>query len=154
MKHPRQVCTFLISDQLFGLDVRCVSEVIRSTPPSPVPLSPESLHGLVNLRGQIIPSINLHHRLGIEANLETRDTPDTSASAPSMSLVIRSKEGLLCFPIDEVGDVFEIDEDQLEPPPESLSAIARTLVESVCQLSSPSRLLILLKNEIPILPTP
>lgn len=148
MKTARQVCSFVISDQLFGLDVGCVSEVIRSTPPSPVPLAPESLNGLVNLRGQIIPSINLHHRLGLAP--AGADSPNPTA--PSMSLVIRSHEGPLCFPIDDVGDVFEVRNDQLEPPPESLSGVARTMVDSVCQL--PSRLLIILKNQIPILPSP
>jgi purine-binding chemotaxis protein CheW len=150
MTEPRRICTFKIGDRLFGLDVTCVSEVIRSAPPSSVPLAPESLHGLINLRGQIIPLINLHLRLGFSSPSALLPLPGHPDSTPSMSMVIRTAEGPLCFPIDDVGDVLNVTPDRLEPVPDGLSGVARAMIECVCQL--PSHLLLILKNEIPILP--
>lgn len=143
MSDIRQICTFLLGDRLFGLDVNCVLEVIRSQMPTPVPLAPGSLEGLINLRGSVIPSINLHRRLSLSTPVEA------AAEAAAMSMVIRTNEGPICFRIDEVGDVLELEQSSLEPVPENLSGVAKAMLESVCQL--PSRLLLVLKSEVGIL---
>ncbi len=60
---PLQFCTFYVDGLLFGIDVQHVQEVILNQPMTRVPLMPEVLRGLINLRGQIIPAIDLRMKL-------------------------------------------------------------------------------------------
>lgn len=137
MSRPRQICTFLLSEHLFGLDVDCVLEVIRSQPVTQVPLAPESISGLMNLRGQIVTAIDLRLRLGL---------PEQATAGPQkMSIIVRTIEGPLCFSIDDVGDVLEIAPTDLEALPENMMGTARKMIEGVAKL--PSQLLLILRSD-------
>ena len=142
MNTPRQICTFLLNGRLFGLDVDCVLEVIRSQPLTKVPLAPDAVCGLINLRGQIVTAIDLRRRLELPIS-EDEQTP------PKMNIIIRTSEGPLCFPIDDVGDVMEVSPNLLEAVPENMTGVARRMIDSVCKL--PDQLLLVLKSEFTIL---
>ena len=137
MSTTRQVCTFVLENQLFGISVDCVLEVIRSLPITKVPLAPEAVSGLINLRGQIVTAVDLRRRLELP--------PGKHAATQRMNIIIRTSEGPLCFPIDEVGDVIDVDEKLFEPVPDTMTGIARKLIDSVCKL--PDRLLLVLKSD-------
>ncbi|MEI6713746.1 MAG: chemotaxis protein CheW [Verrucomicrobiota bacterium] len=142
MNSSRQICTFLLNGQLFGLDVDCVLEVIRSQPLTIVPLAPDAVCGLINLRGQIVTAIDLRRRLELPISQD-------ESTAPKMNIIIKTAEGPLCFPIDDVGDVMEVSTHLLEPVPESMTGVARKMIDSVCKL--PTQLLLVLKSEFTIL---
>lgn len=137
MSQPRQLCTFLLDGQLFGISVDCVLEVIRSLPITQVPLAPEAVCGLINLRGQIVTAVDLRRRLEL--------SPPKDGQPPRMNIIIRTNEGPLCFPIDEVGDVMDVDAHLFEPVPETMTGVARKLIESVCKL--PEQLLLVIKGD-------
>ncbi len=137
MSTTRQLCTFLLDGQLFGINVDCVLEVIRSLPITQVPLAPEAVCGLINLRGQIVTAVDLRKRLELQ--------PPKNGVMPRMNIIIRTTEGPLCFPIDEVGDVMDVDSHLFEPVPETMTGVARKLIESVCKL--PDHLLLVLKGD-------
>ena len=61
----RQYATFEVADQLFGLDVAKVQEVLSFDEYTPVPLAPSSVGGLFNLRGQVIAAVDLRVQLGL-----------------------------------------------------------------------------------------
>ncbi|MBX7100407.1 MAG: chemotaxis protein CheW [Myxococcaceae bacterium] len=129
----RQLCTFTVDGLLFGLDVTAVQEVLRPQEMTPVPLAPEVVRGLINLRGQIVTALDLRRRLGL--GLAPRDQP-------AMNVVVRHDEGVVSLLVDEIGDVIEVDEATAEPLPETLLADARALIDGVYQL--PERLLLVL----------
>jgi chemotaxis signal transduction protein len=69
----RQFATFRVGNLLFGVDVHEVQEIIRSQQLTPVPLAPEVVRGLMNLRGQIITAIDLRRRLGVSTTVAESD---------------------------------------------------------------------------------
>jgi purine-binding chemotaxis protein CheW len=132
----QQFCTFFLKDQFCGVPVEQVQEVIRYQEMTRVPLVPEVIRGLINLRGQIVMAVDLRRRLAME------DRPDSELP---MNVVVRTNDGAVSFLVDEIGDVLEADEDSFERPPETLAAEFRELVRGVYKL--PERLMLVLDTE-------
>jgi purine-binding chemotaxis protein CheW len=123
----RQVCTFMLDDLLFGVDVTSVREVIRAQPMTRVPLAPPAVRGLINLRGQIVTAVDMRERLGL---------PARGAEFDAMNVVVNGGDGAISLLVDEIGDVLELNEGDAEPTPENLSSTIRELVEGVYKLDA------------------
>ena len=136
MAEPKQYCTFIVDDLFFGVEVLRVQEVIKYQNMTTIPLSPRTVEGLINLRGQIVTAIDLRSRLELE---------DRAGDEEPMNVVIRTDEGVVSLLVDEIGDVLELTEDTLEPPPPTISGVARDLVTGVHKLSD--QLLLILDTE-------
>lgn len=137
MSHAsKQYCTFFLDGLFFGVEVLNVQEVLRYQHMTPVPLAPGSVHGLINLRGQIVTAIDLRHRL---------ELPARPTEVLPMNVVIRSEDGAISLLVDEIGDVLEVEEDTFEDPPETLRGVARELIQGVYKLKD--RLLLVLDTE-------
>jgi len=132
----QQFCTFFLKDQFFGVPVQQVQEVIRFQQMTRVPLVPEVIRGLINLRGQIVMALDLRRRFGME------ERPDSQLP---MNVVVRTDDGAVSFLVDEIGDVLEADEENFELPPETLQGQARELVRGVYKLQD--RLMLVLDTE-------
>ena len=126
MASTQQFCTFLLDDHVFGTPVPKVQEVIQHQEMTRIPLAPEVISGLINLRGQIVSAIDLRRRLGLE---------DRPAGQPPMNVVVRTNDGAVSLLVDEIGDVIEVEEETLESPPETLQGFAREVVSGVYKLS-------------------
>jgi len=133
---PLQFCTFHVDGLLFGIDVQHVQEVILYQPMTRVPLMPEVLRGLINLRGQIIPAIDLRMKL------ELRERKITTMP---LNVVVRTSESAVSLLVDDVGDVREVAAEDFSRPPETLRGAARDLVSGVYKL--PNELLLVLDTE-------
>lgn len=133
MPVPVQFCTFYLDGLLFGIDVQRVQEVIRYQEMTRVPLMPPDVRGLINLRGQIVPAIDLRRRLSL---------PDRKESELPINVVVRSDEGPISFLVDEIGDVLAVEDQTFERVPETLHGKTRELVRGVHKLAG--RLLLLL----------
>ncbi|MFO0576428.1 MAG: chemotaxis protein CheW [Polyangia bacterium] len=131
--YTRKVCTFRLGPHLFGIDVGAMREVLEHWVITPVPLTPPCVLGVINLRGQIMMAIDLRRRLGIVGR---------EAGLGQVSLVARPTDEHVAFVVDGVGDVLEVSEDQLEPPPETLAGESRGLILAVCKL--PTQLILVL----------
>ncbi len=131
-----QLATFHVADLFFGVDVLRVQEVLAWQPMTPVPLAPEVVEGLINLRGQIVTAVDMRRRLGL---------PPHGGEAAPMNLVIRTEDGPVSLLVDDIGDVLEADAAAWERPPENLSPAARELVRGVYKLEG--RLLLVLDVE-------
>lgn len=125
MTITEQFCTFYLNGQFFGLPVQQVQEVIRYQVMTRVPLVPEVVRGLINLRGQIVLAVDLRRRLGMEAR---------PASELPMNVVVRTDEGAVSLLVDEIGDVLEVAEDGFEPPPGNVPAEVRDMILGVHKL--------------------
>lgn len=120
-----QACTFWLGERLFGLDIAMVQEVLRFQVMTPVPLSPTAIHGLINLRGQIVTAIDLRTCLRLPPREDDEDT---------MNVVVRTPDGIVALLVDEIGDVLELDEAGFEPPPETIDPEIRHLIHGVYKL--------------------
>jgi purine-binding chemotaxis protein CheW len=131
-----QVCTFYLDSQMYGVEVQSVQEVIRYQEMTDVPLAPESVVGLINLRGQIVTAIDLRKRLGL---------PERPDGKLPMNVVVRCDDGAISFLVDHIGDVQEIDSDNFEPPPETMQGTSRELIRGAYKMKD--RLLLILDQE-------
>ena len=127
MSEPQQYCTFIVDDLFFGVEVLRVQEVIKYLDMTPVPLASSVIEGLINLRGQIVTAIDLRRRL---------ELPDRGDGHEPMNVVIRTDEGTVSLLVDQIGDVLELDENTLEPPPPTIHGIAKELVTGVHKLET------------------
>ena len=131
-----QYCTFFLEGYFFGVEVRKVQEVIRYQEMTNVPLAPNVVEGLINLRGQIVTAIDLRKRLNL---------PPRAAGALPLNVVVRADEGTVSLLVDEIGDVLDVEDELFERPPETVSGVARELVLGVYKLKG--RLLLILDIE-------
>jgi len=136
MAASQQFCTFFLDGHFFGTPVPQVQEVIQYQTMTRVPLAPEVVSGLINLRGQIVSAIDLRKRLGLKDRLD--------GQLP-MNVVVHTNDGAVSLLVDEIGDVIEVEEEMLESPPETLQGFAREVVRGVYKLSG--RLLLALDIE-------
>jgi len=135
-----QYCTFRLDGHLFGVPVESVQEVLRAQVLTTVPLAPPEVSGLINLRGQIITTLNLRTRLGIDSR---------PSGPPVVNVVLRSADGgVVSLLVDEIGDVLEPGEELFELPPETVPAHIRALVTSVCKLEG--NLMLILDTELAV----
>lgn len=125
MADAQQFCTFFLDGQCFGVPVEQVQEVIRYQEMTRVPLGPDVVRGLINLRGQIVMAVDLRRRFDMQ------ERPDSELP---MNVVVRTEDGAVSFLVDEIGDVIEVERDTLEPPPETLRGPARSMVTGVYKL--------------------
>lgn len=119
MNGTRQFCTFHLDRFLFGVEVLKVQEVIRTLEFTRVPLAPEVISGLINLRGQIVTAIDLRRRL---------ELPPRPQDLKPMNVVIDMGGGAVSLLVDTIGAVLSVDESEFEKPPETLAGNARDLI--------------------------
>jgi purine-binding chemotaxis protein CheW len=121
----QQFCTFVLDGYLFGVPVPRVQEVIRSQEMTRVPLAPEVVKGMINLRGQIVVAIDLRRRLALSERAE--------GELP-INVVVRTPDGALSLLVDEIGDVIEVEQSSFEAPPETLRGAVRSMILGVHKL--------------------
>jgi purine-binding chemotaxis protein CheW len=120
-----QYCTFRLDAHLFGIPVDTVQEVLRHQAMTVVPLAPAEVSGLLNLRGQIVVTVDLRVRLAL---------PPRSADAPTVNVVVHTHEGTVSLLVDQIGDVLGPADGAFEPVPETVPAALREVVDRVCKL--------------------
>src|ERR1044072_6604876 len=116
----RQYATFEVDDQLFGLDVAQVQEVLSFHEYTPVPLAPESVGGLFNLRGQVIAAVDLRVQLGLP--------PRTKSAEPAMNVIVKTDEDSVSLLVGRIVEVITLQDATFVPPPDTLHGPNRHLI--------------------------
>jgi purine-binding chemotaxis protein CheW len=125
MATSQQFCTFFLEGSMFGVPVPQVQEVIRFHEMTHVPLAPDVVEGMINLRGQIVIAIDLRKRLSLHARKD--------GELP-VNVVVRSVDGAVSLMVDEIGDVVEVEDSTFEAPPETLRGAVRAMILGVHKL--------------------
>ena len=129
-----QLVTFRIGEEEFGVDILRVQEIIRIMEITRVPKSPDFVEGVINLRGKVIPIIDLRKRFGLEVKEHDKHT---------RIIVIEMNNMIVGFVVDAVSEVLRIPADTVEPPPPAvMGGIDSEYINGVGKLED--RLLILL----------
>jgi purine-binding chemotaxis protein CheW len=126
--------TFLLGAEEYGLDVRLVQEIIRITEVTPVPRAPDFVKGVINLRGRIIPVVDLKRKLGL-------GEVDLSATT-SRVVVAKLRERLVGLLVDGASQVLKVPVSLIEPAPEEVLEVDADYIRGVAKLSG--RLVILM----------
>jgi purine-binding chemotaxis protein CheW len=120
-----QYATFEVDDQLFGVPVAIVQEVLSFSEYTPVPLAPKAIGGLFNLRGQVIAAVDLRVQLGL---------PARDLDGPAMNVIVRTDDESVSLLVDRIGEVVDLSEDAFEPPPDTLHGPTRELINGAFKL--------------------
>ena len=103
-------CTFEIDGSLFGIEISAVQEIVRPQTITRVPRSGDAIAGLINLRGQVIPAVDLRRCLELSSR---------APEAQTANIVARTEKGLVCLLADSIGEVLLGALVLIEPPPET-----------------------------------
>jgi purine-binding chemotaxis protein CheW len=112
--------TFLMANEKYGLEILKVREIMGMMDVTSIPTTPAFIRGVINLRGKVIPVVDLRLKFGIEAKEDTQRT-----CIIVVHLTHTAQEMTMGIIVDEVSDVLDIDRNQIEPPP-SFGANIRT----------------------------
>jgi purine-binding chemotaxis protein CheW len=123
---PMQYLTFSLGDEVFAMDIRTVREIIQHASLTVVPLMPDFVRGVINLRGAVVPVIDLQSRFG---------RPTAVVGKKSCIVILdasrdgeKTELGLL---VDAVSEVIDIAPHDIEPPPQFGTTIAREFIRGM-----------------------
>ena len=108
----RQYLTFTLGDEHFALDVANVREILECTGVTKVPQTPEFMRGVINLRGSVVPVMDMRLKFGMSI---TEKAVDTCVIVAEVSL--EGETTVLGALVDSVQEVFELEPEQIEPAP-------------------------------------
>lgn len=123
-QESRQTVVFKLGSESFGIDIFRVHEIIRLKEITPIPRTASHIRGLVNLRGNTIPVIDLRSRLAMTGSEE---------SESMRIIVVESDHGNIGIVVDEVSEVITLEADQIEPMPQLIVDDANGFVEAVAR---------------------
>lgn len=124
----QQICTFFLNDIYFGIEIENVQEIIRQQPLTRIPLAPADICGLMNLRGQVIPVVDLPCRLGLRAASCGR------GDRAAYNTIVNANDDVVSFVVDDIGDVLHCHSDTFEPPPANLNSDIRVFLKGAYKL--------------------
>jgi len=128
---PSQYLTFSLGEEVFAMDIRTVREIIQHCAMTAVPLMPRFVRGVINLRGAVVPVIDLHARFGRPAAKVGKKTCIVIFDA--LRDGERVELGLL---VDAVSEVIEIAGTQIEPAPNFGAAVRRDFIQGMGKVGS------------------
>jgi len=118
----RLFCTFTVAGRTFAIDAAAVTEVFRGRVTTTVPRGPAAIRGLLNLRGRIVPAIDMRRRLGFEADPHEEE----------LHVVVVAGGGeAYSLLVDAIADVVEIPLRAIEPPTAAAEGATGECVEGV-----------------------
>lgn len=121
----RQLITFQIGQQYLGVDIMAIREIRAWTPTTLLPHVPEHVRGVVNLRGTVLPVIDLAARLGWGL---------TQPTARHVIIVVRIGGQLQGLIVDSVNDIVSIDDADMQPPPSVGESVMVSYLEGIASV--------------------
>lgn len=118
--------TMRVDNQLFGVVVKNVRDVLRQQKITPIPMAPSEVAGSLNLRGRIVTVIDLRKRLRLQ--------PKVDAVQGGMFVVVEYKNELFSLMVDSVGEVLTASADAIEKAPANLSGAWKEVASGIYKL--------------------
>lgn len=135
-----QLVAFTLGNEVFGVDMSKVREIVRMPEITPVPHSPSYVAGVCNLRGNILPVIDTRTRFSMKTDNNIRD---------SRLLVVEIDENLTGLVVDNVREVMQLHENMIEPPPAVCGQVDRNFLEGVVKSVIDQKIVLVLNlNEV------
>jgi purine-binding chemotaxis protein CheW len=132
-----QLVVFGICKELYGVSIESIKEIVRVPYITEVPDAPVYLEGVINLRGRVVPIIDLRKRLHLGGGERTKST---------RILIVEGDNGLIGLLVDLVAEVKKVTADAMEAPPEMISAIGIEYITGVVKIEEKLVILLDLKE--------
>jgi purine-binding chemotaxis protein CheW len=120
-----ELLTFRISEQEYSLDIMCVREIRGWTTTTPLPHAPSYMKGVINLRGTVLPVMDLSERLGL---------PRTEHSDRNVIIVVNHGEAMTGLLVDAVSDIVALSDDELQPPQDMSGSMPTGVIKALTLL--------------------
>ncbi len=120
-----QLVVFELANEVYGVDIGRVQEIIRMTSITKLPRAPEFVEGVINLRGRVIPVVNLKKRFGLHEAEGTRT---------NRIMVVDIGKHTIGVVVDAVSEVLQIGADAIEPPSPVVMTIQSDYIRGVAKL--------------------
>ncbi|MGA3024813.1 MAG: chemotaxis protein CheW [Bryobacteraceae bacterium] len=134
-KDESQLVTFLLKDEEFGFDIMSVQEIIRLPKMAKVPRTPAYVDGIANLRGVVLPVIDMRTRFGMDRAEETDRTRVLVVDIDGVKTGLR---------VDRVNQVTRVQRSEIEPPPAAIRGTSSDYLEGVVKLDKGQRIVMAL----------
>ncbi len=122
-----QLVTFRLGDELYGVDIMTVKEIVKIQPIRPIPNAPYYMVGILNLRGEIIPIIDLHRRFHIGFSNEGQELDELESG-----FIILNIDGMqIGIIIDRVSRVVTVNKAEVQEPPQMMGGIGSEYIRGV-----------------------
>ena len=125
LSREEQFVAFRLADETYGIPIMLVHEIIRWCEVTRIPRSMPHIRGVVNLRGNVVPVMDLRMRLGLPPAPETPET---------RIVVVEIGSGVVGMIVDSVNQVIRIPTDSIEPPAELIADVDEDLITGVGKL--------------------
>jgi len=122
---PRELISFRIGAQEFCVDVMSIREIRGWTTATPLPQAPDFVRGVINLRGTVLPIVDLAARLGF---------PPAEPTARHAIIVAQIGAQVVGLLVEGVSDIFTVTDDKIQPTPDVASELAKRFVRGVIPL--------------------
>jgi purine-binding chemotaxis protein CheW len=136
----RELIAFRIGDQEFCVDIMLVREIRGWTPATPLPRTPAFVKGVINLRGAVLPIIDLGGRLGLATSEPT---------ARHVIMVVKIGDRTLGLLVDAVSDIINITDDAVQPTPDVACDTVKAFVRGLFAIEGRMISLIALDRVLP-----
>jgi purine-binding chemotaxis protein CheW len=140
----RQLITFQLGDQVLGVDIMAIREIRAWSPATPLPNVPSHVRGVVNLRGVVLPVLDLRCRLGWGV---------TDPTARHVIIVVRIGEQLQGIIVDAVNDIVSVATEEMQPLPDMGEAEANRFLEGLATIDQRMILVLALDRLVDQAPT-
>ncbi len=131
MENQLVVCD--LANEHYGLDISAVESIIKMQPVTVVPRAPAFVEGVTNLRGKVLPVIDLHKRFGLPQGEPTKET---------RIIVVEMNQETVGIIVDRVSEVLRLDPESVEPPSPIVTTVDSTFIQGIAKVDE--RLIILL----------
>ena len=136
----KELISFRIGAQEFCVDIMAIREIRGLTAATALPQSPSFVKGVINLRGAVLPIVDLASRLGFES---------TEASDRNVIIVAQIGEQVVGLLVDAVSDILTVTDDVIQPTPDVASETAKTFVRGLIAMDGRMISLIGLERVLP-----
>ena len=136
----RELIAFCIDDQEYCVDIMSVREIRGWSPATPLPQTPDYIRGVINLRGAVLPIMDLAARLGFATSV---------TSARSVIIVVKVGERMIGLLVDAVSDILMITDDMVQVAPDVACDRVRSFVRGLISIDSRMISLIALDRLLP-----
>ncbi|GMO28123.1 MAG: chemotaxis protein CheW [Spirochaetaceae bacterium] len=126
MAEQLQMVTFQLADELYGVDILDVKEIVRVQEVRSIPNAPAYVEGIFNLRKEIIPIINLHKRFALKKMIASQE--DALLSGFIIIDIDGMKIGVI---IDKISRVVTVGRNEIQRPPQMLTGIGAEYIQGV-----------------------
>jgi len=129
----QQLVVFELANEHYGVDISAVESIIKMQQITAVPQAPDFVEGITNLRGSILPVMDLRKRFGLKDTSQNNDKP--TRQHDESRIVVVSMDGMkVGMIVDGVSEVLLVPSDAIEPPPPMVTSINSAFITGIAKV--------------------